>query len=226
MYIAILLSVVFLACLAILWTEGMWSNAIGLINVVTSALLATNYWEPTARWLENFSANFKTYTFIWDFLALWGLFVLFLSLFRLATDLLSRVRVRFLKVVNIAGGVFFAAWIGWVMVGFTATSLHLVPLGRTYFLGSFVPESRAGASETWWLGFVQRESRGVYCRTASEALKQRYPDWQQEETRTFDPRGEFMPKYATRRAILQRYNEEYESIRMNPGHMDEYLGKE
>ena len=52
MWITLLLLLIFVGCIAALYTDGMWSNAIGLINVVTAALLATNFWEPAADWLE------------------------------------------------------------------------------------------------------------------------------------------------------------------------------
>ena len=48
----ILLLVILIACAASLYTEGMWGNAIRLINVVTAGLIATNYFEPVADWLE------------------------------------------------------------------------------------------------------------------------------------------------------------------------------
>ena len=40
-----LLFVIFLFCVAFLYTDGMWGNAVQLINVVTAALLAVNFWE-------------------------------------------------------------------------------------------------------------------------------------------------------------------------------------
>ena len=72
-YTSIILFAIFVCCIATLWTEGMWGNAIRLINVVTAALLATNYFEPLANWLQGFSTKFSTFTYLWDFLALWGL---------------------------------------------------------------------------------------------------------------------------------------------------------
>ena len=222
MWLMLLFLVIFVGSVAALYTEGMWGNAIRLINVITAGLLATNYWEPAARWLEGFNENFSTFTYLWDFLAFWGLFAGFMIVFRLLTDRISRVKVRFLKLADRIGSVFFAMWIGWVMICLTAMSLHMAPMGRDFFFGSFVPEQRARGilcPEIKWLGFVQKQSRGALCRTASEQDIKNVPAWGEDKTRTFDPRGEFMPKYATRRARLEAYNKEYKAVRVRPEHL-------
>ena len=77
--LTLLMLVILFACVATLYAEGMWSNAIRLINVVTAALLATNFFEPLARWLEDMGPS---YTYVCDFLALWVLFGVFLLILR------------------------------------------------------------------------------------------------------------------------------------------------
>ena len=207
--LTILLLVILLACMATLYTEGMWSNAIRLINVVTAALLATNFFEPVAQWLDDWQPS---YTYVWDFLALWGLFALFTIIFRVLTDQLSQVKVRFLNVADRIGSAFFALWIGWVMVCFTMMTLHAAPLARTFLFGGFKPEERMFmglAPDQQWLGFVQKESLGAFCRSATPE------EWEQEKY-VFNPRAEFMPKYATRRANLQENIAKNDSIRTRP----------
>ena len=87
MIVTILMFLILFACVAMLYNDGMWSNAIRLINVITAALLAMNFFEPLADWLEQTVA--PSYTFFWDFIALWGLFIVFSIIFRLLTDRLS-----------------------------------------------------------------------------------------------------------------------------------------
>jgi len=204
----LLMFLIFVGCVAALYTEGMWGNAIRFINVTTAALLATNFFEPVAAWLEGMA---PTYSYALDFLALWGLFAVFMTLFRLGTDLLSRVRVRFLKIADRIGSVFFACWVGWVVVCFTMMTLHTAPLARNFMGGAFRPEQRMFilglAPDRRWLGFVQKQSRGAFCRSVGDGDLDERPEWRaqwtEDETRTFDPRSEFMPKYATRRANLE-----------------------
>jgi hypothetical protein len=184
------------ACVGLLLNEGIWSNAIRLINVVTAALLATNWYETVAGWLDG------SYTYFVDFVALWFLFCLFMVIFRVATDFASRMKVRFLATADRIGGVLLATWIGWVMVCFTMMSLHTAPLPRN-FLG-FEPGKAAFfglGPDRQWLAFTQRMSRGGFSR------------WTPTE---FDARGEFIPKYASRRNALEAHVKKYNAFRVDP----------
>ena len=97
---------VFLACVASMVRDGLWSNAVKFINVMSAALLATSLYENLARGLEN-GVN-SSLTYVWDFVSIWLLFVIFLVLFRLATGFVSKTKVRFKKPVDWAGGGVFA----------------------------------------------------------------------------------------------------------------------
>ncbi|HEY2881366.1 MAG TPA: CvpA family protein, partial [Pirellulales bacterium] len=125
----IILIAIFAGCVAFVYNEGLWGAAVLFVNVLLAAVLATNLFEPVASWLEGM---IPSGTYLWDFVALWGSFAVTLVIMRLASDLISRHRVRFKKPVDIAGGVFFAVWIGWIMVMFSAFSFHLAPLERNF----------------------------------------------------------------------------------------------
>jgi len=195
----VLLFVIFAACVAFLYGEGLWSNAIRLINVVTAALVATTFWEPVATWLDGWNGSL---TYVWDFLALWGLFCVAMIILRSITDFASRVKVRFLKIADRIGSALLSCWIGWVMVCFITFTLHTAPLARNFMGGGFRPEQRmflGMAPDRQWLGFVQSVSQGAFSRS---------------DARVFDPRSEFLPKYATRRANLEAHNNRTNSIRV------------
>ena len=120
-------------------------------------------------------------------------------IFRLATDRVSKVKVRFLKIADQIGSSVFALWIGWVLVCFTMMTLHTAPLARNFLFGGFQPEQRmflGFAPDRQWLGFMQKESRGALCRSATPA------EWERE-TYVFDPHASFMLNYATRRAGVE-----------------------
>jgi hypothetical protein len=193
----LLIFVILFACVALCYAEGMWSNAIRLINVVIAALLAVDFFEPVARWLDSWQPS---YTYLWDFLALWGLFAVFMVIFRELTSFLSPVKVRFLKLADRIGNGMFCLLIGWVMVCFTMTTLHTAPLGRTFLFGGFKAEDRmimGLAPDRQWLGFVQGVSTGALCRS---------------DPRPFDPKNEFMRKYATRRELLETNVKQHDSL--------------
>ena len=203
------LVIILLACVGALYPEGIWGNFIHLVNVVTAALLATSFYESLARFWEGYMSSF---TFFLDFLSLWGLFVLFLIIFRLLTDRISQTKVRFLNVVDQIGSPIVAALIGWVMVCFTAMTLHTAPLAKN-FLDAGLPEAQilmGTAPDRQWLGFVQSVSRGVYCRGLSSDEKEKGAygtdtDPEEQKLAVFDRRAEFIPKYAARRASLESY---------------------
>ncbi len=214
MWITLLLLVIFFVCFGFLFTEGMWSNALTLVNVLTAALLATNWFEPVAGWLEGMGPS---YTYYWDFLALWGLFALLMAILRGATDFISKVKVRFRKITDQIGGPAFAALVGWAMVCFTTMSLHTAPLARNFMGGSFEPEQKMFvglAPDRKWLAFVQTLSRGPFSSGATAEDLREQPAWEEDQTRTFDPRSEFMPKYATRRDALEAYVKKHGATRI------------
>src|SRR5438128_117975 len=101
-----LLLAIALIVIGIVGAEGLWHNLITFFNVMTAALLATNYFEPISEKLDYLGPSF---TYLIDFLVLWGLFALLLVTFRTLTDLASRVRVRFRWPVDRVGGYLVAA---------------------------------------------------------------------------------------------------------------------
>lgn len=181
------------ASVGLTYNAGIWGNAIRLIVVVNAALMATNFFEPTARMLEDMLGASLTYSY--DFLALWGLFAIFCLIFRLPADLLSRVKVRFLKIADRVGGAILGLWVGWVLLCFTMMTLHTAPMGEKFLMGSFDPSQRmlVVGPDRLWLEFVHRVSVNQFSRGPEHE---------------FDPRGEFINRYRQRRAALEKAIEE------------------
>jgi len=200
----LLLLLILAACVGVLYPEGLWSNAVRLVNVVTAALLAMNFFEPVARLIEGFGEWFASATYFWDFLSLWLVFGVSMIVMRLATDMISRVKVRFLKVVDRAGSAFLAACIGWIMVCFVLTTLHTAPLAAKFLWGGFDPSRRMllVGPDRQWLGFVQHVSKGAFAK--SEPL-------------VFDADNQFMARYNNRRGALEKNVEEKKAFRVAAG---------
>ena len=180
----LLLFVLFLAVVLCLLTEGLWSNAIRFINVVFAALLATNFWEPTARLLES---AMKGGSFWWDLVALWALFSLFVTILQTVTNTISRVNVRFLAIINKAGGITFACLTAAVLVCFANFTLHTAPLAETAFRGGF-PSKSSISPDRQWVRFVSLVSGGSMSKFGTP--------------NKFDG-GKFNSAYAERRRVLQ-----------------------
>jgi len=206
--LALLLLVIIVVCVAFLYMEGMWSNAVRFVNVVTAAVLATCFWEPLADWLEEFEPS---YTYVWDFLSMWAVFCACMLLFRVLTDQISKVKVRFLKIADRIGSASFALLIGWVMMSFTLTTLHTAPLGKNFLFGGFQSGQAmfmGFSPDKAWLGFVRNVSCGAYCRSATEA------EWEKKKY-VFDPYGDFMKTYEDRRETVEEHNKAANTLRVN-----------
>ncbi|HID78612.1 MAG TPA: CvpA family protein [Planctomycetaceae bacterium] len=184
----LLLVAILLACAASVYREGMWGNALNLVNVILAGLIAFNFFEPLAKWLEDIMPSF---TLFHDFVALWLIFCLSLLVLRMATTYVSRTKVRFLAVADRIGSGAFALLVGWVMVCFTTASLHTAPLARKFLWGGFNPEKRMMfglAPDRQWLGLVRMVSAAGLGRG---------------EEHRFDPNGAFIVKYAAFRSAVE-----------------------
>ncbi len=201
--LSLLLIVIFIAVVATLYPEGMWGNAIMLINVVTAGLVATNYFEPLATWMESWGDWFASCTYLLDFLSLWAVFAITLIVLRMLTDRICRVKVRFLGLANQIGSVVFACLVAMVMVCFTTFTLHTAPLAEEFMWGGF--KSNEGkilswAPDKWWITFSRYASENAY-------------SW--PTVNSFDEHGDFIGSYEARRQEIEEHVKEKHSIRKN-----------
>ena len=190
MPVDLFLAIVFFVCFASTAMQGIWNNAITLINVVFATLLAMNYWEPLAGWLDNWDHR---YTYIWDILAIWLVFGLAFLILRAFTDKLSQIKVRFIKYVDWGVGAFLSAWMAWIVVCFATMTLHLAPLAPSFMLSTFQPQPNSSmfmgtAPDRKWLALTQKVSRGSLGKMT---------------TVEFDAEAELIPKYQSRRVNLE-----------------------
>ena len=197
MIVNLLLVIVFLAITLVLAREGLWSGLVMLLNIVAAATFATAWYEPLAAWID---ARMPSYTYLIDFLCLWGVFAVVLLVMRLITDRASTTKVKFLRQVELVGGPLVAAITGWVMVCFAAASLHTAPVPRT--LVQPTPENRmffGFAPDRKWLGWMHYATKdGPFARPEGSAV-------------VFDKDGDFILRYADRRLKL----EQAEGLRVN-----------
>jgi hypothetical protein len=196
MYLNISFLAIMLIVVACMYNGGLWSNTLMLFNVITSALVASSLADPLIHF---FVSKESSYTFVWDYLSYWLIFALCMIVCRGLTDALSKVKVRFKKPVDMAGGLFFAAWTAWVIVCFTAMTMHTAPIDRNSFLGGeFQPTPQTQTMfglgpDRLWLGFVRKQSLGSL-----------------SGSNEFDPQGKFILDYAERR----HRSEELKEIRL------------
>lgn len=181
----LVLLVIFGMVAAALWSQGLWRCAVTLINLVLAMLIATNFYEPVCNALEG-SAFFKSLTYLLDFLMLWVLFAVAFGILRAATDALSETKVTFIMPVEMAGRSLLAAWCAWLVVCFTAFSLHMAPLNSVSPLGAWsspqAPTFIFTSPDRLWLAFMHTRSQGALAGGP-----------------VFDPDAQFSLKYHDRR---------------------------
>ena len=120
MILAGMMALIWLVCIAFLWNEGMWSNCLNMMNVFFSMLVAWNYWEPAADWLET---KMESYTYVLDYIAVWFVFFLSYIIMRATTDALSNTEVKFKMPIEHGGRVVSVILIGWLLMCFTLALL-------------------------------------------------------------------------------------------------------
>lgn len=134
-------------------TEGLWGAAHTLLCVLLSALLAMNFFEPLAGFLDGMLGSARTYS---DIIALVGLFTAFVFATRLASEQLAPTFIQLHPTLDQVGRWGFAALTGYLTMAVLLTALHTAPLPRE-FMG-FKPE-RANffgmSPDRQWLGFTQ-----------------------------------------------------------------------
>ena len=154
---------VFFAALAMMVREGLWSNAITLINVIVSGLLAFGFYSPLAIMLdEQLNGQF---TYILDFVCLWAIFIVSMLICRALTGAASRTRMRFKYPIDMVGGPIVGLVAAWVLAAFVTATLHTAPMPRDAFGGKLIHTqdevatmSGLTAPDLGWLRFVERVS--------------------------------------------------------------------
>jgi len=186
MIITLMLFVILAAVTGMLVREGLWRSLLMFFNVLFAASMATAWYAPLANFLEG---HLATYTYLLDFLSIWLIFCAVLALAREATDRLSPNKVEFPQLVERIGVGIPAFLTGWIMMAFTAATLHTAPVPRG--LVQPTPEARMFlglAPDRKWLGWVRGSSRkGPFSRPGH----------------VFDEDAEFILRYADRRLKLE-----------------------
>jgi hypothetical protein len=205
------LFLIFLITAAALWFQGLWNIAITLINMILAMLIATNFFEPICTLIE--SVGGASFTYLLDFLVLWILFAVVFGVLRAFSDMLSKQAVKFNLPVEMAGRTILALWCGYLMVCFTAFSMHMAPLNSVTPMGAFESPNSTSflgmAPDRQWLGFMQSRSRGALAR--GNFSGDVHPNDQELNVETFDPHSEFPLRYRQRR---ENYSAMAEGLRV------------
>lgn len=186
-------------------SDGAWNAAITFTSTLIAGLIAMNYFEPLANFLQQTVASSFEWQHRVDIIALLGLFALGIFALRTLGEALLPTYAELHGYVYDGARWGCAALTAMVVTGVICTSLHVAPLPRE-FLG-FTPErsNMLGlAPDRMWLGFVQRASEKSLARVAPDGSKAIF-DGPVAPINPADPASKqqvwasFPIKYATRR---------------------------
>lgn len=164
MYSVIYLAVWF-AGSAMMVREGLWSNVISLINIIISGLVAFGFYQPITIYLDEMTDG--QYTYLLDFVVIWGLFVITVLVCRAISGFASRTRMRFKHPIDPIGGPLMGELASWVLAAFVMATLHTSPMPKDAFGGGLVYTNSEVDSkfalfnpDLGWLRFVERVTKG------------------------------------------------------------------
>lgn len=150
------------AGIAMMVREGLWSNAITLVNIIISGLVAFGFYSPLVIYLDEMTDGRHTYWL--DFAIVWGLFFVAMVVCRSLTGAASKTRMRFKNPIDPVGGPAAAVLAAWTLAAFALATLHMSPMPKDAFGGKLLHDDVASASfvtspDAAWLRFVEKMSQ-------------------------------------------------------------------
>ncbi len=198
------LFLIFAGVAAGLWFHGTWSNALTIPSIILAGIVATNFFEPVASFLVG---QYPGATYLYDFIALWAIFVLVFAILRGITESMAEDWIPFQFPVEMTLRTITALVASWIFVCFTAFTLHTAPLNAENPLGAWsqpMESSFLGMSpDRQWAAFAFSRSRGALSRGAFEA-SMLHPEDSAANTQVFDSQGDFIYKYHQRRVSFSK----------------------
>jgi len=132
-YLCVLIYFVFFAGIAMTVNEGLWNNAVNLLGIIMSSVVAICLGYPLGLWaLEKFE---KDAEFSWYFIfaGVWLVFFAAIMVFRIVAERLSRTRVKFVPPLDRAAGPLAGLLVAVMFTSFLAFTLYYIPIRAGYW---------------------------------------------------------------------------------------------
>jgi hypothetical protein len=125
LYLAILMFAIFFAGFAMTVNEGLWSNAITLFCVILAGVIAVPGGLALAGYVVAQAQPSAENEWAFKFGSIWGVFFFAVMILRIATDRISRVRMKFVKPLDVAGGILLGLVVSLMLTSFSAMMLYI-----------------------------------------------------------------------------------------------------
>lgn len=115
---------------AMMIQEGLWSNTITMFSMVLGGITAFALYEPLTVMLdENLDGH---YTYVLDIVVIWFVYFLVVGVLRTLGGAFSKTKLLFNKPIDEIASLIVALATGFLMLGFTLSTLHLAPISREF----------------------------------------------------------------------------------------------
>jgi hypothetical protein len=172
--------------------EGLFTSFTMFVNVLLAGLLAFNFFEPLAAWLEpiiagTFAPGYE------DAVCLGLLFWVLLGLLRLATNNLAYCEIAFPPLVQRIGGALVGLLTGYLLAGFLVCLYQTIPWHEQFmgYSADYKSEEsfrRYFPPDRVWLALVQRAGKVPF------TTGRKHP-FRDKEFDTFDRESTFVLRY-------------------------------
>jgi hypothetical protein len=128
MLLAYLVCFVFFAAVAMTINEGLWNNAILLLAVVLGGLFGIFVGVPVGNMIAEQAGAKTEQLWYFVFAGVWGVFSLSVLVIRLILDRTSRVRMKFIPLVDKIGGPIIGLIAAIMFTSFVTYTLDRIPI--------------------------------------------------------------------------------------------------
>lgn len=167
LYLAILMYAIFFAGFAMTVNEGLWSNAVTLFCVILAGVIALPGGLALADYVLEQVTPAPENEWYFRFASVWGIFFFAINILRLSTDRLSRVRMKFAKPLDAAGGILLGLGVAAMLTSFASLTLNL-PFAAGVWKTT---EAAPWQSQTFWTSAKPMKSTTIAFH-GSEIMKQ------------------------------------------------------
>lgn len=168
-------------------SEGLWGAALMFFNVLFSALIAFNFYEPLADLLAKNVSAMAGYA---DTLCLLGLFIVSIVIFRIVTETIAPAMVRFPLPLYHAGRWLFGFLTGAVTIAIVLLAFETSPVHKKMFgvMDYDFKPPWGMALDRHWLAFFQYTTGCVFANYNDE--NGNHGDYL--NAKLFDPQGSWL----------------------------------
>jgi CDP-diglyceride synthetase len=128
MLLAYLVCFVFFAAVAMTINEGLWNNAILLMAIVLGGLFGIFVGVPVGNMIAAQAGADSEKTWYFVFAGVWGVFSLSVLIIRIAMERTSRVRMKFIPLVDKIGGPIVGLVAAVMFTSFVTYTLDRIPI--------------------------------------------------------------------------------------------------